>query len=169
MNAAPAGPSPDSARLAADLRSSVSDLVRAARVADRLGPIPASVLDLLDRRGAMTTADLAAGRQVRHQTMAATVKELIDAGLLATRPDPSDARKKLLGLTPEGKSAIDADREERVGLLAGALEATLDADERRLLAQALTLLDRVTVAVTVAVADAAPVHGGDRGPITGAW
>jgi DNA-binding MarR family transcriptional regulator len=164
MNAASAGPSPDSARLAADLRSSVSDLVRAARVADRLGPIPASVLDLLDRRGAMTTADLAAGRQVRHQTMAATVKELIDAGLVATRPDPSDARKKLLDLTPEGKSAIDADRGDRVGLLAGALDATLDADERRLLARALTLLDRVAAAV----ADAAPA-GGDRGPISGAW
>jgi DNA-binding MarR family transcriptional regulator len=91
----------------------------------------------------MTTADLAAARQVRHQTMAATVKELTDAGLLAAGPDPDDARKKILTLTPSGTAAITEDRQRRVAVLAEALDAALDEAERRDLAHALDLIDRI--------------------------
>ncbi|MGW6912913.1 MarR family winged helix-turn-helix transcriptional regulator [Kitasatospora sp. NPDC054939] len=156
-------PAPD--RLATDLRASVGALVRATRSADRLAPIPSAVLDLLDLRGALTTAELAASRGVRHQTMAATVKELAGAGYLATRDDPSDARKKVLTLTAAGKDAIEQDRRHRVGVLARALADTLDDGERRELARALALIDRITAAV--ADGDAAPRT--DRGPVTGAW
>ncbi|MQY21227.1 MarR family winged helix-turn-helix transcriptional regulator [Nocardia macrotermitis] len=153
-------------RLAADLRASVGALVRSTRSVDQLAPIPAAVLDLLDRRGPMTTADLAASRGVRHQTMATAVKELTGAGYLAAGPDPSDARKKVLTLTGAGKEAIDRDRHRRVGLLARALEDGLDEDERRVLAHALALIDRVTRTIAGSVA-ASPTPG--DGPITGAW
>ncbi|GAA2112107.1 hypothetical protein GCM10009759_54580 [Kitasatospora saccharophila] len=160
---AAAATSPD--RLAADLRTAVGALVRATRSEDRLAPIPAAVLDLLDLHGALTTAELAAGRGVRHQTMAATVKELTAAGHLAAGDDPSDARKKVLRLTAAGKAAIEQDRRHRVGLLSRALADTLDDAERRELASALTLLGRVTAAL--AESGAAP--RADRGPVTGAW
>ncbi|MFC8720852.1 MarR family winged helix-turn-helix transcriptional regulator [Kitasatospora sp. NPDC057198] len=152
-------------RLAADLRAAVGALVRATRSEDRLAPIPAAVLDLLDARGALTTAELAAGRGVRHQTMAATVKELTAAGHLAAGDDPSDARKKVLTLTAAGKAALEEDRRHRVALLSRTLADTLDAAERAELARALTLLDRVTAAL--AEHGAAPRT--DRGPVTGAW
>ncbi|BBA97233.1 putative MarR family transcriptional regulator [Actinacidiphila reveromycinica] len=139
-------PTPE--QLAATLRSTVGTLVRATRSSDRLAAIPATVLDLLDRRGPMTTADLAAGRGVRHQTMAATVRELTDAGYLAAGPHPADARKKILTLTPAGARALAADRRHRVGALAQALATSLDGDERRALARALHLLDRVAAALT---------------------
>lgn len=133
--------------LAAHLRTSVSTLVRSTRAVDRVAPIPASVLDLLDARGPMTTAELATRRGVRHQTMAATVKELADAAFVAAETDPRDARKKLLTLTETGKAALDADRRQRVGVLAAALKQALDEDEQRVLARALDLVDRVSAAV----------------------
>ncbi|NUR57842.1 MAG: winged helix-turn-helix transcriptional regulator [Catenulispora sp.] len=133
--------------LAEHLRTAVSALVRNTRAGDRLAPIPSAALDLIDRQGPMTTADLAASRGVRHQTMAATVKDLSGAGYLTTRPDPADARKKVLVLTDLGKGAIEADRRHRVALLAEAVELTLDGDDRLVLAQALELIDRIAEAV----------------------
>lgn len=153
-------PAPD--RLAADLRATVSTLVRATRSADRLAPIPATVLDLLDRNGPMTTADLAAGRGVRHQTMAATVRELTGLGHVTASPDPSDARKRLLALTPTGRTALAADRRARVALLSEAITTALSPDDRRTLAAALPVLDRLAAALA---SDGAPA----REPATGPW
>lgn len=147
--------------LADHLRTAVSALVRNTRAADRLAPIPSAALDLIDQRGPMTTADLAASRGVRHQTMAATVKDLAGAGYLTARPDPADARKKVLALTPLGKSAIDADRRQRVAILAAAVELTLDGEDRLVLAQSLDLIDRIAEAV--GRSDAAAHHDGTAG------
>ena len=157
------GPTPED--VAAHLRATVGALVRATRVADELAPIPAAVLDLIDLRGPMTTAELAAERGVRPQTMTATVKELVDAGHLVAEPDPLDGRKKLLGLTPLGRGALEADRRQRVSVLAEAMRATMTGDERRVVVRALALIDRLAPAI----AGAAPGAGLDRGPITGAW
>ncbi|MFC4907125.1 MarR family winged helix-turn-helix transcriptional regulator [Actinomadura gamaensis] len=157
----PEQPAPTAEDLAARLRTSIGALVRATRPVDRLAPIPAAVLDLLDTRGPMTTADLAARRGVRHQTMATTVRDLAAAGHLTAAPDPGDARKKILTLTPSGKAALDADRRRRVGALADALTASFDEDDRRALAHALDLLDRLTATVTrnTSPAEAAPMTG----------
>ncbi|MEU8691580.1 MarR family transcriptional regulator [Streptomyces sp. NPDC048665] len=152
-------------RIAADLRTTVGALVRATRATDRLAPIPSAVLDLLDRHGAMTTAELAVSRGVRHQTMAATVKELTEAGFLAARAHPSDARKKVLTLTPDGKNAIDQDRRYRDGVLAHAVADALDDGEQLLLARALLLINRITGTI----ADSGLSPSPDRGPVTGAW
>jgi DNA-binding MarR family transcriptional regulator len=79
--------------------------------------------------------------------MAATVKDLADAGFVSAGPDPDDARKKILSLTEAGDNALDTDRRQRAALLAAALHQALDEDELRALARALDLLDRVSVAV----------------------
>lgn len=166
MNNKPSNePVPSSGELAAHLRAAVSALVRSTRSVDRLAPIPAAVLDLLDARGPMTTADLAASRGVRHQTMAATVKELAQAGYLTAGPDPDDARKKILTLTTSGKSALDGDRHQRVGVLAEALDRALDEEDRHTMAHALTLIDRITATLV----DTRSSLQVEREPITGAW
>lgn len=151
--------------LAARLRATVGALVRATRAADQLPTIPATVLDLLDLAGPMTTADLAARRGVRHQTMTATVKELLDAGYLVVTPDPGDGRKKILELTARGRDVLDADRRQRVSILAEAFRANLSEDERRVVAHALTLIERVTPTLAAQGQSSAL----DRGLITGAW
>ena len=149
---------PTPVELAVRLRAAVGVLVRATRGADRLAPIPGAVLDLLGR-GPMTTAELAESRGVRHQTMAATVKELTEAGYVAAAPDPDDARKKILTVTDSGRGALDEDRRRRVASIAGGIEAALGPRDRSDLAHAIDLLERITAAV--------PGPGGE--PVTGAW
>jgi DNA-binding MarR family transcriptional regulator len=156
---------PSPPEVAARLRTTVGALVRATRTSDRLAPIPAAVLDLLATRGPMTTADLASGRGVRHQTMAATVKELCDAGYVVAAADPHDGRKKVLALTEQGKDLLEADRERRVRVLSQAVRRSLSKDERRALAAALVLIDRVTAGIDEADQDSSA----GRGPVTGAW
>ncbi|MCP2341431.1 MarR family winged helix-turn-helix transcriptional regulator [Actinomadura rupiterrae] len=153
---------PPPVELAAHLRAAVSALVRSTRSVDRLPAVPAAVLDLLDTRGPMTTADLAAARGVRHQTMAATVKELADARLISPAPDPFDARKKVLTLTDAGHIALDADRRQRIAVLAETLSAVLDDSERNILDQALPLIDRIAESV-------ARDHPPAPSPLTGPW
>lgn len=71
----------------------------------------------------------------------------MDAGHLSAGPDSVDARKKLLTLTPEGVRAREADRRERVALVARALTDALGEDERRSLGRALDLIDRVSATI----------------------
>ncbi|MFF4407359.1 MarR family winged helix-turn-helix transcriptional regulator [Streptomyces sp. NPDC001262] len=159
----PKQPPPTPDHLAGALRTTVGTLVRATRSADRLAPIPATVLDLLDRNGPLTTAELAASRGVRHQTMAVTVKELNDAGYLTVDPDPADARKRILTLTTAGRSVLEADRHDRVSQLAEAIADSLSDDDLQVLAEALPLLDRIAAQIAEGASPA------DRGPVTGAW
>ncbi|MFD7703326.1 MarR family winged helix-turn-helix transcriptional regulator [Streptomyces caelestis] len=163
-NATPNEPAPLPDELAVRLRAVVGTLVRSARTVDRLASVPAAVLGLLDTGGPMTTADLAATRGVRHQTMAATVRELADAGFLAVRPDPDDARRKVLTLTREGKETLDADRRQRVGVLADALEEALDEEDRRALAHALDLIERISAGIR-----GGRSFAGEREFTTGSW
>ncbi len=147
--------------LAAHLRTAVGEFVHAIRAVDRLAANSAAVLHQLEAHGPLTTAELAASRGVRHQTMAATVRELVDAGYVAAERDPHDARKKALKLTDAGTRALEEDRARRVGVLARAVETELDAQEQRVLAHALTLVDRITA--SVAVPEGARIGNG-RGP-----
>src|SRR4051794_39245322 len=80
----------DPAALAHRLRGCVGNLVRATRSSDRMSPTAAAVLDLLDRQGPMTVADLAAARGVRHQSMAANAGELLEVGYLERSSHPLD-------------------------------------------------------------------------------
>jgi DNA-binding MarR family transcriptional regulator len=154
-----------SAELAGRLRAAVSELVRATRSRDRLPPIPSAVLDLLNRQGPMSTADLAAHRQVRHQTMAGTVSDLLERGYVAAAPDPGDGRKKTLTLTTRGRAALEADRRQRIEQLGDAISQTMAAEERELLGSALPLIERIAARVKE---NAGP---GTRqsGPLTGDW
>jgi DNA-binding MarR family transcriptional regulator len=163
-DAGPADPA-DPGQVAARLRLAVGALVRATRGADGLAPIPAAVLDLLDRDGPMTTADLAARRQVRHQTMAATVSELHNLGYVAAVPDRADGRKKLLSLTAAGRAVLDDDRRGRVRRLAEAIGRTLSNDELSALDRALPLVERITMTIT----EGSGPPGPERPPITGDW
>ena len=74
---------------------------------------------------------------------AQTVKELQDGGYVARRPDPDDKRRFFVELTPAGRDALETDRRQRDGWLAGVLDRELTEAERALLRQAAPLLRRV--------------------------
>jgi DNA-binding MarR family transcriptional regulator len=76
--------------------------------------------------------------------MAATVSWLADAGLVERRPDPADKRRVLIDLSPAGRAALDADRRRRIDWLATTIERDLSAREQRVLAEAATLIARIT-------------------------
>ncbi|WP_380158213.1 MarR family winged helix-turn-helix transcriptional regulator [Kineococcus sp. R86509] len=134
---------PDVEDLAHDLRLVTGALIRSVEGGNTLPPITGAVLGLLARRGAMTSSDLAALRRVRPQTMAVTVKELLEAGYLATAPHPVDGRKILLDLTARGRTAVLADREGRVRRIADGLGAGLPDADLQTLARAVPVLARL--------------------------
>jgi DNA-binding MarR family transcriptional regulator len=136
-------PDVDVAPLAAELRYSLGQILRRLRVEHTFPLGHGAVLGRLDREGPQSVSDLAAGARMRPQSMAQTVKELEERGLVARRPDPDDGRRAFVELTDAGRAALEADRAHRDGWLAGALERELSAQERALLAEAAPLLRRL--------------------------
>ncbi|WP_067505603.1 MarR family winged helix-turn-helix transcriptional regulator [Actinoplanes sp. TFC3] len=131
--------------IAERLRQSIGRFVRMARAqADTLPQTHAAALGALDREGAQTIAQLAAGRAVKHQSMSRTVGELVSLGLVSRSASPSDGRAFLIALTPAGVEALEADRGARRQWVAEAITTRLSADERRMLLAVPEILDRLS-------------------------
>ena len=131
-------------RTASDLRIVIGGLIRRLRVENALPIGQGAVLARLDRDGPATTSALAAAEHVRAQSMAATIAELADDGLVARRPHPLDRRQILIELTGRGREKLADDRQRREGWLAQAIEAELTPGEQETLEQAVPLLRRLT-------------------------
>jgi DNA-binding MarR family transcriptional regulator len=131
------------ADLAHDLRETVGRVLRRLR-AEPGPPIgQLAVLSRLDREGPASISDLAAADRMRPQSMAQTVRDLEDAGLVSRRPDPADGRRHFVELTEAGLQTLLATRARREDWLTQALDRELDADQRELLRRAVALLNRV--------------------------
>ena len=131
------------AQLAHDLRETVGRVLRRLR-AEPGPPIgQLAVLSRLDREGPASISDLAVADRMRPQSMAQTVRDLEDAGLVSRRPDPADGRRHFVELTDAGLETLLATRARREDWLTQALDRELDADQRDLLRRAVALLNRV--------------------------
>lgn len=138
---------PDSVALAHQLRLNAERLRRTIgdrRSLDGVSRAQEAVLSLLDRKGPLSTADLARWERVRPQSMGATVAALVDAGLVRKSPDPADGRRELTELTAGGRAARATSAERRNRVLADLLDDRLTGAERTVLAQAFELLERVS-------------------------
>jgi DNA-binding MarR family transcriptional regulator len=131
------------AHAAAELRLVLGQLVRRVRAESGVPLGQLAVLGLLDRDGPGSTADLAAAQLVRHQSMARTVAQLVEAGAVAQRPHPSDGRKVELSITPSGRRLLEHERERRVDWLSRAIISELGPDELPTLERATSLLARL--------------------------
>ncbi|MFG2616574.1 MarR family winged helix-turn-helix transcriptional regulator [Streptomyces sp. NPDC048507] len=134
---------PEPAAVATELRTAMGRLTRRVKHEDRIPLGQASVLGTLDRNGAMTTSDLAADQRVRPQSMARAVGLLMEQGLVARRAHPTDGRKSLVDLSPQGRAALEAERGRRAGWLAQAIELELTDEERDVLARSVALMERL--------------------------
>jgi DNA-binding MarR family transcriptional regulator len=132
------------APLAAELRESMGRLVRRLRAEPGPSLPRMTVLGRLDREGPASVSELAAAERMRPQSMASTVADLEEDGLVARRPDPQDRRRAFVELTAEGRAVLQAKRAQRESWLAGAIERTLDEREQQLLREALPLLSRLS-------------------------
>jgi DNA-binding MarR family transcriptional regulator len=132
------------AQLAHELRETVGRLVRRLRAEPGGPPVgQLAVLGRLDREGPASISDLAAADRMRPQSMAQTVRDLEEAGLVSRRPDPADARRAFVELTAAGIETLRTTRARREDWLTRTLDRDLDAGERELLRRAVALLSRV--------------------------
>ena len=133
----------DTALLAYDLRETLGRLIR--RLRREPGPPLGqhAVLGRLDRDGAASISDLAAESHMRPQSMAQTVKDLEEAGLVERRADPADGRRWFVEITAQGRGVLEETRATREDWLTRALDSELDESERERLREALRLLTRV--------------------------
>ncbi|MES9505103.1 MarR family transcriptional regulator [Streptomyces sp. NPDC000609] len=138
---------PEAEQLAAQLADVVGRLLRRLRSTSSEGlltPTQRSVLARLDREGPATTAALARAEYVRPQSMRLTLGALESQGLVERAPDPEDGRKSVMSLTESGTATLAEVRAAKRDWLAQALAAGLDGAERRTVAEAVELLDRLT-------------------------
>ncbi|MFI6879101.1 MarR family transcriptional regulator [Streptomyces sp. NPDC050400] len=137
---------PPTERIAADLATVVGRLSRRLRTASPdslLTPTQRTVLARLDTEGPATTAALARSEYVRPQSMRLTLGALEEQGFVARSPDPTDGRQSVMSITDSGRATLASVRAAKHGWLAQALASELDADERRTVAEAAALLERL--------------------------
>ena len=79
------------------------------------------MLSLLDEHGALGVTALASADQCSQPTMTGAVNRLRDVGLVATTPNPADARGSLVDLTDAGRAELARVRRINAGLVADRL------------------------------------------------
>lgn len=138
----------DSAIAAArDLRVMFSRLRRQLRglaTDDDLTPSQTAVLIRLWKEGASSASVLAGAEGVRPQSMATIVAALEQRGLIERTPDPEDGRRQLISLTELGRQRAESNRQVREEWLASAMHERYTKAERRVILDALSLLERLT-------------------------
>jgi DNA-binding MarR family transcriptional regulator len=132
---------------ARDLRVMFSRLRRRlleVATAEDLTPSQTAVLIRLVKDGPASTSQLAGAERVRPQSMATTLSGLDRHGLIARTPDPEDGRRQLITLTPVGRRHAENDRRVRDEWLVRAMQDRYTEPERRVINDALALLERIT-------------------------
>ena len=132
---------------ARDLRVMFSRLRRQLKevsTGSDLTPSQTAVLTRLWKEGASSASALAAAERVRPQSMATILAGLDQHGLIRRAPDPDDGRRQVISLTPTGRRRAESDRQVREGWLAHAMQERYSEQERRVILDALSLLQRLT-------------------------
>jgi DNA-binding MarR family transcriptional regulator len=133
----------DVGALASDLRVVLGHLTRRLRAQHGFPLSQGAVLGRLDRAGTSSIGALALAERVRPQSMAQTVADLQEAGLIERRADPSDGRRTLIELTADGRAALERERRNRDDWLARAIDQDLTDSEQAALERAVALLRRL--------------------------
>lgn len=131
-------------QLAEELRQLVSHLVRNVRVSTAtVRTSQYETLDLLDSHDALSIADLARLRGVKHQSMRLVVNELESQGLVLRQKSAQDARAQVIVLSDQARAALAAARQQRADWIAARISETLDQQDRDDLQKGLAALRKL--------------------------
>jgi DNA-binding MarR family transcriptional regulator len=140
----------DAAKVAHDLRLAVGRLARRLRQlyaqhhGDQLSFTELAVMSRLHRDGPATASHLANGERVTAQAVGPAIGALHQRGLVQRTPDPHDRRKTIISLTDPGRSAFTVREQAVIDRLVQAVASGYTAAERRQLAAAAPLLERLS-------------------------
>jgi DNA-binding MarR family transcriptional regulator len=90
-----------------------------------------------------TVTELANREHVRRQSMAQTVAALKAGKLVTTRPDPDDARKSLVDVTPAGRELARGVPLARESWLDATIDDLLSDREQQVLRESIRLFNRI--------------------------
>jgi DNA-binding MarR family transcriptional regulator len=129
------------------LRAAVGKLSRRLRTtsagaAAGLTPTRTSVLFTIERFGPIRLSDLAIEEGINPTMLSRVVADFSQAGLVKRVADPEDGRAALVKVTADGRRLCDRMRRARTDALNVEID-TLSAHERRLLDQALPVLEKL--------------------------
>lgn len=139
------GISDSAAAAARDIRVVFSRLRRRLKdiAVDGLTPSQTAVLTRLWKEGPSSASALAGAEQVRPQSMATILAGLRQRGS-SNALDPNDGRRQVVSLTPAGRKRAESDRRAREEWLARTIQERYTEAERRVIVDALSLLERLT-------------------------
>jgi DNA-binding MarR family transcriptional regulator len=118
--------------------------LRSLAIDDDLTPSQTAVLTRLWKEGPSSASALAGAERVRPQSMATIVSALEQRGLIQRTPDPEDGRRQVVSLTGAGRRRAESHRQVREEWLARAIQERYSEPERRVILDALSLLERLT-------------------------
>lgn len=131
-------------QLAEELRKMVSHLVRNVRVSTAtVRTSQYETLDLLDSHDALSIADLARLRGVKHQSMRLVINELEAQDLVLRQKSAQDARAQVIVLSDQARVALATARQQRADWLAARINETLDQQDRDDLQKGLAALRKL--------------------------
>ncbi|MDF7648353.1 MarR family transcriptional regulator [Pantoea sp. Acro-805] len=134
----------DPQQLAEELRQIVSTFVRNARVATAtVRTSQHETLDLLDTHQALSIAELARLRGVKHQSMRLVINELEQKGMVLREKSPQDARAQLIVLSEAARQSLSAARAQRADWIAAQIADKLDESARNDLHMGLAALRKL--------------------------
>jgi DNA-binding MarR family transcriptional regulator len=139
-----------SSRIALDLRLAVGRIARRTRQlyaagdpASEAGFIEIALLSSLERKGPLTSKALADLERVTPQAIGSTLSALERRGYVTRASDQDDRRKVVTAITESGRATL-ASREQVISAqMTRALTQAFDAEERRQIAAAVPLLERL--------------------------
>ncbi len=130
--------------LAEALRRSVSTFVRQVRVATSTArTCKLETLELLETRGAITIAELARLRGIKHQSMRMVVQELEGQQFITVSLTCRTPARRLIALTKTARSLLNDAREQRARLIADLLTEKVDVESRNELIKGLAALNKL--------------------------